>query len=126
MMIDSFSTFLNAVKNLLETIQKQKIIRDQRLDEALAAIVDAMAETRKYIERQNNKGTDRTQELDLSKLWKLAAIKVRKISPELAKKLQFKSLYWEDAMNLSRKEILENGIALRQVEEEFKKLFATE
>jgi hypothetical protein len=123
-MIDSLSTFLIAVKDLLEALQKQKIIRDQKLDEALEAIVSAIFETRKYIERTNTNEKDRVKELDLSKLWKVAAIKVRKIDPALATRLQFKSLYWEDAMCLSRKEILEKGIALRQVEDEFKKLFS--
>ena len=122
-MIDSLSSFLIAAKDLLETLQKQKIIRDQRLNEALEAIVSAMVDTRKYIERENTKEKDRLKELDLSKSWRVAAIKMRKIDPNLAAKLQFKSLYWEDAMNLTRKEILEKGIALRQIEDEFKKLF---
>lgn len=123
-MIDSFSSFLLAVKDLLETLQKQKIIREQRLDDGLEAIVSAMIDTRKYLERENAKERDRQKELDLSKSWRLAAIKIRKINPDLATKLRFKSLYWEDAMNISRKEILEKGIALKQVEDEFRKLLS--
>ena len=123
-MIDSFSSFLLAAKDLLETLQRQKIIRDQRLDDGLKAIVYAMIDTKKYIERENVKERDRQKELDLSKSWRLAAIKIRKINPDLATKLRFKSLYWEDAMNIPRKEILEKGIALKQVEDEFRKLLA--
>lgn len=123
-MIDSLSSFLLAAKDLLETLQKQKIIRDQRLDDGLEAIVSAMIDTRKYIERESAKERDRQKELDLSKSWRLAAIKIRKINPDLATKLRFKSLYWEDAMNISRKEILEKGIALKQVEDEFRKLLS--
>jgi hypothetical protein len=123
-MIDSFSSFMIAIKDLLEAIQKQKNVQEQRLDVALETIVEAIAETRKYIERDNSNERSRDKELELYKLWQQAAIKVRRVDSNLAERLEVKSLYWKDAMRLPRKEILEKGIALRQVEDEFKKLFS--
>ena len=123
-MIDSFSSFMIAIKDLLEAIQKQKNAQEQRLDVALETIVEAIAETRKYIERDNSNERSRDKELELYKLWQQVAIKVRRVDSDLAERLEFKSLYWKDAMRLPRKEILEKGIALRQVEDGFKKLFS--
>ena len=113
-----------AIKDLLEAIQKQKNAQEQRLDVALETIVEAIAETRKYIERDNSNERSRDKELELYKLWQQVAIKVRRVDSDLAERLEFKSLYWKDAMRLPRKEILEKGIALRQVEDGFKKLFS--
>ena len=122
-MINSLSSFMISIKDLLAALQEQRNIQSERLDNALVAIVAAIAKTREYVERENSEKRDRTKELELSNLWELAAIKVRRVDPRLAKRLLFKSFYWRDAMSLPRKTILEKGIALRQVEDEFKKLF---
>jgi hypothetical protein len=123
LMINSLSSFMISIKDLLAALQEQRNIQSERLDNALVAIVTAMAKTREYTERENSEKRDRTKELELSNLWKVAAIKVRRVDPRLAKRLLFKSFYWRDTMSLPRKTILEKGIALRQVEDEFKELF---
>jgi hypothetical protein len=121
-MLDPLSTSLNS---LLSYFQNQRIKKDERVDAALTAIVEAIAETTKYIERKNNKERDRMKELDLSRLWNTAAIKLRRIDSSLARRLQIKASYWEDTVFVPRKEILENGIALKQIRKEFEKLFSS-
>ena len=121
-MIDTGISLLTIVGNLLARFQELYIQKTQRLDNALIAISEAISETRKYIERENHQQRIRTKELDLSNLWNIAAIRVREIDPNLARRLQLKSSYWTNMFSLPRKEILSQGIALKQIEEEFQNL----
>jgi len=111
-MIDSVPTLVSALGSLLLYFQAERFHKEIGLKEALVAIQEAITETMKYIERENNNERDREEELDLSKLWGVAAILIRQYNPGFAKKLRIKSTYWENSANLSRREIHQYGIAL--------------
>jgi hypothetical protein len=123
-MIDSLPILLSTLTSILPTLQDKFFKKEKNLDEALTAIVEAVTKTKKYLERENIELRDREDELELSRLWGVAAIKLRKVDKVLAKKLRIKSLYWESTTKFSRKEILENGIALKQIKEDYEKLFS--
>ena len=123
-MIDSVPALISILGILLAYLHAQRHSKDAKVDDALDAIQEALSETTKYLQRENAQERERTRELDLSNLWKIASIRVRKINPDLAKRLRFKSSYWENSINLSRKEVLESGIALKQIKKEFDQLYS--
>ena len=120
--MDSLAALVSVSSILLAYMQAERLDKDRRVQEALEAIQEAIAETRKYIERENPEERDRSRELELSKLWGIASTRLKKINPDLAGKLRFKSSYWENSIRLSRREIHQNGIALRQIERDFQAL----
>jgi hypothetical protein len=123
-MIDSLPSLLGTLTGILPILQNKAFNKEKNLDEALTAILEAVTRTKKYLERENIETQDRNEELELSRLWGIAAIKLRRVDPNLAQKLQIKSLYWEATTRFSRKEILENGIALKQIKEDYEGLFS--
>ena len=121
-MMDSLAALVSVSGVLLAYMQAERLDKDRRVQEALEAIQEAIAETRKYIERENPEKRDRSRELELSKLWGIASTRLKKFNPDLAGKLRFKSSYWENSTRLSRREIHQSGIALRQIERELQEL----
>src|SRR5688572_13394158 len=112
-MIDSLPALITILGIFLTYLQVQRLDNDARIREALEAIQEAIAETRKYIERENIEQRDRSREVELSKLWSIASMRIKKLDLDLAERLELKSSYWENSANLSRREIHQNGIALR-------------
>ena len=99
--------------------QLERFKENERPDIALEAILKALEETTNYIERTKTSESNRTEELHLSHLWNVAALKMGEIDEELSKKLDDKGKYWKSKVKLTRKEILDNGIALWQVKEQY-------
>jgi len=100
--------------NFLIYLQTQRIEKDKNYDDALLAILEAITETQTYLEDDSITKRNRATELRLSKLWNTAAIKIKNLDPQLASELKYKGLYWLDQLNLSRREIYQKGIALRE------------
>jgi len=125
-MIETVAALINILGTIALIYHEIKLRDQKNLDDSLRALSEAIAETTKYLERENPKEHQRATELELSELWRQASISVRKISPDLAGKLRIKSTYWENSANLSRREIHQSGIALIQIKKDFESLFTKE
>ena len=99
--------------------QLERFKKNEKTNIALEAILKALEETTSYIERTKNSESNRKEELHLSHLWNMAALRMSEIDKELSKMLNEKGKYWKSNVRLSRKEILANGIALWQVKEKY-------
>lgn len=101
----------------LSYLQSERFHRNEATRAALEATLTALDETTAYVEIKAT-APNRTTELHLSSLWTQAAYKMRELDPELSGILSNKSKYWNEINKLSRKEILENKMALWQVREQ--------
>ena len=99
--------------------QLERFKKNEKTAIALEAILKALEETIDYVERAKNSEPDRREELHLSHLWNMAALKMSEIDEELSKKLDQKGKYWRSKIKLTRKQILDNGIAIWQVKEQY-------
>jgi BMFP domain-containing protein YqiC len=115
----------NALNNFLIYLQNERIAKDKNYDEALLAILEALTETQTYLEDDSNTERNRVKELELSKLWDTAAIKIRKFDAELADEMKYKGLYWLERLDLSRRELYKKGIALRQIRQKYERLYSS-
>lgn len=121
--MDGVSLFIEPLQNLLSWMQKERHLKDQRIDEALVAINSAMLATKKYIEQSGGvKCHDRQLEYELAQMWSNAAIKARHASQELAARLQDKSAYWSDQFEWSTDEVFERQIDLGGLQQQVRDL----
>jgi len=107
---------------ILEHLREERHYKEQKKEAALNAIHSALIETLLYVEKSSKGETDRTIEEDLSRLWTKAGLAVRHLDRELADRFLLKGRYWIESEKWSRKYILENRIALKQVEVDIKKI----
>lgn len=112
-------TIISTIGIFLVYSQLERFKKNEKTNIALEAILKALEETTNYLERTKNSESNRTEELRLSNLWEMAALRMSEIDKELSKKLNEKGKYWKSDIRLSRKEILANGIALWQVKEKY-------
>ena len=117
-------TLTNTLNNFLLYLQNERIEKGKNYDEALLAILDALTETQTYLEDDTKAKRNRAKEIQLSKLWDIAAIKIRKFDAKLADELRYKGLYWLEHLDLSRRELYKKGIALRQVRQKYERLYS--
>jgi len=111
-----------AIAALLEHVREERHYQEQKKEAALRAIHAALVETLLYVEKESKKETDRQTEEKLSHLWTDAGLAVRHLDRDLANRLLLKGRYWIEAEKWSRKYVLRNRIALKQVEVDIKKL----
>jgi hypothetical protein len=111
------SSLLGPLQNLLGTFQAERHYQDEKKDAALSAINTALIETKKYIEEsEGKKNFNRPREYQLSQLWSDAATKARYASADLSLRMQDKSLYWSDNLELPRDLILDKGIDIDSIQ----------
>ena len=113
---------LNAIpglSTLLNYFQAERHQKTKAEEKAFLALLKAVQETNKYI---RNHGNNEEQEMDLSNYWGEAAIAVRKISKDLAKRCYIKRGYWKDPDSWSYEEIKKANISLSDIENELGKL----
>jgi len=125
-MIDSLPALISILGIIIDYFQAQKFHNETKINDALKTIQEAVTETSKYLERDDLKERQRTKEIELSGLWKAAAISMRGINPEFSTRLRMKSEYWDNSAQLSRREIYQGGIALRQIKKELDGLFSSQ
>lgn len=105
---------------LLVYLQSERIHRNEMLDEGIQSVIEALDKTEEYVQVKNAQ-PNRTTELHLSTLWDIAGNKMQRVDPTLAEIFSQKSSYWKAIKKLSRKDILENKMALWQVRESLAK-----
>jgi hypothetical protein len=111
------SSLLGPLQNLLGSFQAERHYKDEKKDAALSAINTALIETKKYIEESEGKRNfNRAREYQLSQLWADAATKARYASADLSLRMQDKSLYWSDNLELPRDVILDKGIDIDSIQ----------
>ena len=76
---------LEGLKTLLDYFRDERHRREDKADEALAAIYAAANETKLYIQKAQRSGkSDRQREEELSRLWTKAAVPIRNFDRDLA------------------------------------------
>ena len=117
------SVLLEPLKNLLNILQAESHYQNDKKDEALSLINQALIETKRYIEESEGaKCFDRERERELAKLWSEASIKTRYASRDFAASLQDKSFYWSDELKWSREEVMSKQIDIDSIQEQFRNL----
>ncbi len=111
-----------SVTAILQHLREERHYKEQRKDAALNAIHDALVQTLIYSEKVSKGNADREVEEKLAQLWTKAGLAVRHLDRDLADRCLLKGRYWIEPGNWSRKYILENRIALKQVEVDIKSL----
>ena len=117
------SVFLAPLQGLLDTLQRERHHKSDKVDKALHSLHKALIETKRYIEESNGeKCYNRETEYKLSQLWADASVEARHASNDLVQQLHDKSLYWSDKIEWKRSEILEKKIDLESIETQIKSL----
>lgn len=117
-----FNVF-GTVLDWLKTATNYRQTRDDRCDAALLAVYAAACETKSYVATlKTRRRQDQDRERQLSELWYKAAVKIRRINPDLARRCLLKSDYWADPTEWSEDKINEARISLRSIIDETRKL----
>ncbi len=107
------------VPNLLSFPKERRELRDN----ALRAILIALDETYLYYRDQElGKGRSMDREAQLVRYWSAAAIPMRHVSPDLAKRCDMKAEYWLNPDNYSNQKVQDLGIGLESVRNAYRTL----
>jgi hypothetical protein len=112
-----------ALKALLEYFRDERHRREDKADDALAAIYAAANETKLYIQKTQRTGkSDRKEEEELSRLWTKAAVPIRYFDKDLADRCLLKGQYWIDPASWRVAEIVQFRIGIEEIFEEARAL----
>jgi hypothetical protein len=88
-------TLFDKALSVLGLIRDKKKQRDEKNDQALAALYAALTETKQYIlDLDEGKHRDRNREFAIARLWHMASVPLRAIDTELAERCFLKGGYW--------------------------------
>jgi hypothetical protein len=104
---------------LLRYLQAERHNRSEKYDETLEALRNAVRKTNEHYAIGKDCAGD---EMELSNLWGIAAIKARNLSKDLAKACYIKRGYWKEPDRWTFNEIKEHGIQLEAFEVELERL----
>lgn len=109
-------TLFDKALSVLGLIKDKKKHRNEKTDQALSALYEALAETRHYIsELDEGKSRDRNKEFAIARLWNSALIPLREIDPELAERCFLKGGYWMEPDIWDSRSIKAKGIAINMM-----------
>lgn len=90
---------------------------------ALLSVYLAANETKAYLATmKRRKSPDRERERNLSRLWSEAAVELRKLEPDLARRCLLTGDYWADPTEWSEQALQEARITLKEVYERAREL----
>jgi len=100
----------------LKTARDVKASDKEEYKKALLTLYLAANETRIYIATlKRRKRPDRDREARLSRLWSEAAVELREIDPDLAKRCLLKGEYWADPTRWTDQQIADARISLKEL-----------
>jgi len=111
------STF-KAVSNVLAVLKKAGDRDEDKITEALKAILVAASETESYLTDLNSKERERKRETSISKMWVEAGVLLRKIEPNLAERCIMKSDYWVDPDSWTTRQVKDAKITLQMMKDD--------
>lgn len=89
-------TLFDKLLDVLGLVKSGKIERDNRVDEALNSLHEALVETQAYVRISAAQGRNTEKEHNLSHLWHRASVPMRHIDREVSQICGLKGAYWSN------------------------------
>lgn len=100
----------------LKSAREDRVQDEERHRRALLSVYLAANETKAYLATmKRRKHPDRDRERTLSRLWSEAAVDLRKVDPDLARRCLLSGDYWADPTEWSEEALEEARITLREL-----------
>lgn len=122
--VTTLLSIASSAQKWLGTLTASRVRRDQALEQALKAILDASLRTMHYLAelRDHGRPQDREIELELSQRWSDASVYLRKIHPDLAGRCQMKAAYWTNPADWTPAQVEHSRIGIERVYNEARAL----
>ncbi len=124
-MIDA-GTLMRLFDNVLgwlKSARDERAKNEERYRRALLSVYLAANETKAYLATmKRRKHPDHDRERNLSRLWSEAAVDLRKVDPDLAKRCLLTGDYWADPTAWSEPALQEARITLKELYERAREL----
>ncbi len=116
-------TLFDKALSVLGLIREGKKRRTDKTDQALLALLAALAETRVYMsELKSGKCRSQEREMSIARLWHTASVPLREIDKELAERCFMKGSYWLEPEAWDNRQIDAKNIAIESMFEATRKL----
>ena len=113
----------NNVIGWLKSARDEQAQEEEHYRHALLSVYLAANETKAYLAMmKRRKYPDRERERNLSRLWSEAAVELRKVDPDLARRCLLTGDYWADPTAWSEQALGEARITLKELYERAREL----
>jgi hypothetical protein len=114
--ISTISQAADLVLKFLPFLNQHRRARSTAVEEALVAICQAVDETRLHLAALRDSGSgEHRPARELATLWQSAAMKIRPIDLDLARRLRLKAEYWTDPSHMTDEQVEQARIRLTDI-----------